>query len=336
MGENKETVEVSIEKAEISFEFEPNQLIGGVRNFFIESIKRRQFTKDWSKMSEDEQRIEVNRCEGEAEQLVHHIINAVASGGYDVIHAELDKFTVKDGGVTVVAKGVADDGALVTLNHVGKKIMKIVVVDETQFDKMRDDPEIDPDQPSLLAEEVDEDDQAAADPEDVFPEGDDVIDPETGELIEEAPEPAPKKEAKPKAKVDIKKEVPPIESAPKKKPATKKKADKKVVELVPETKTDAPVLDEKEEAKIIGRGSSARQLDMKKDANPYDEGSPEYDLWNRGFSQADTQIEELTQQGYDACFNGDDITSCNWSAGTIERKSWMKGFESCKADSAVG
>lgn len=351
MGEDKKTIEVSVEKAEISFEFEPNQLIGGVRNFFIESIKRRQFIKDWSKMSEDEQRIEVTRCEDEAEQLVHHIINAVAAGGYDVIHAELDKFTVKDGGVTIVAKGVADDGAVMSLNHTGKKLMKIVVVDERQFDMIRDDPKIDADQPSLLAEEVDEEAEAvASQPDDVFPEGDDVIDAETGEYVdaEVTAQPDPEPEPKPKAKtltakkdkkIDIKKEVPAVE--PKSKAATKakkgaaKKTDAKVVELVPQDGVKTEAMDEKAEAKIVGRGSSARQLEMKKDANPYDEGSLESNLWLTGFDQADTQIDQLTQAGYDAAFNKEDITSCKWSAGTIERKSWMKGFETAVADSAV-
>lgn len=104
-------------------------------------------------MSEDDQRSEIQMTQSLCDDLVRKVVDMVASGQHSVIHALMDNFKIKDGMVTVTAKGMADDGAVLALNSVGKKAIKIVVADAEQFDADGYDAEADPDQPSMLPDE---------------------------------------------------------------------------------------------------------------------------------------------------------------------------------------
>ncbi len=111
-----------------------------------------------------------------SEELVHSVVEIVAAGNYDVIHAKLDNFKIKDGDVTVTSKGRASDGALLALNSVGVKALKIIVADDAQFDQHREQVRIDPDEPGMF------EDDGSADGEFEADDDGDVLDPETGEL----------------------------------------------------------------------------------------------------------------------------------------------------------
>tara|TARA_R110000850_G_scaffold23358_1_gene69086 strand:- start:20762 stop:22006 length:1245 start_codon:yes stop_codon:yes gene_type:complete len=101
-------------------------------------------------MSEDDQRAEIQMTQSLADDLVRKVVEMVASGSNSVIHALLDNFKIKDGLVTITAKGAADDGAVLALNSVGKKALKIVVADAEQFDVDGREADVDSDQPSML------------------------------------------------------------------------------------------------------------------------------------------------------------------------------------------
>lgn len=139
--------------------------------------KRRQDLAStlWKSLSEKQQSEEIDRLDSFAFDLVTAVVETIAQGDFPVIHAKLDSFKIKSGEVTITGKGLSDDEALIALNHIGTKAMKIVVANEGQFDLIRAPVEISPDQPDMLS------------PADEETEANEIIDPETGELLDEAP-----------------------------------------------------------------------------------------------------------------------------------------------------
>lgn len=131
------------------FDFETTALVQGVRDFLLRNVRENGMKKPWGKMSEKEQELEINRASEKAEDIINQIVELVAQGDYPVIHAIVDNFKIKAGEVTISAKGIADDEALLTLNHAGQKAVKIVVADPSQFDKQRTHVAADPDEPGL-------------------------------------------------------------------------------------------------------------------------------------------------------------------------------------------
>jgi len=164
------------------FKLNPNQLVQDIRDTLLRSLRENAERTPWPKMSEADQREAVENMEDIAMQLVRGTVEIVAQGKNDVVHAVLDKFTIKDGTVQIVASGLAEDNVLLTLNHAGKKAVKIVVADAEQFDKRRDPAQVMRDQPILFDDEAEGGDQTDADnaytPENPDDEGGDQFDNE--------------------------------------------------------------------------------------------------------------------------------------------------------------
>ena len=184
MEPNKKPVKITVPETGVEFTLATAELVAKVRDALLNKRRFDIAATTWAAMSEKDQRQEVDRLEAFAEELVVAVVNVVAAGGYDVIHARLDNFKVKDGAVTVMAKGIADDGALIKLNHADGKVLKIIVADEGQFDQHRDKVHVDADEPALFTEEGGEADEDEEDEED------EIVDPETGEITS-AKDPAP-------------------------------------------------------------------------------------------------------------------------------------------------
>lgn len=124
-------------------------MIQDTRDFLLRNVRENGMKKPWGKMTEGEQKLEIERATDRAEKLVQSIVDHVAQGEFPVIHAIVDNFKIKDGTVTITAKGMADDDVLLTLNHAGQKAVKIVVADAQQFDQTRSNIQPDPDEPGL-------------------------------------------------------------------------------------------------------------------------------------------------------------------------------------------
>lgn len=105
--------------------------------------------KPWQKMTEGEQKLEIERATDRATQLVDDIVDVVATGDFPVVHAIIDNYTSKNGEVKIVAKGVASDDVILNLHHAAQKPVKIVVADRNQFDQSRSNVPVDPDEPGL-------------------------------------------------------------------------------------------------------------------------------------------------------------------------------------------
>lgn len=138
-------------------------LVGDVRDRVLSRRRQDVMSIMWKDMTEAQQRDEIQAMTLLAEDLVTAVVDLVAAGGHDVIHAKLDNFKIKDGAVTLTAKGAADDGALLALNHVGHKNLKIIVANAEQFDQQREEIAPDSDQPSMFTDADESPDEGGLD-----------------------------------------------------------------------------------------------------------------------------------------------------------------------------
>jgi hypothetical protein len=137
------------EENPITLNLDTTRLVDGVRDFLLRNVRENGMKKPWGKMTEGEQRLEIERATDRAAGVVSDVVDLIAQGDFPVIHAIVDNFKIKDGEVTITAKGLAEDDVLLTLNHAGKKSVKIVVADAQQFDQSRSNIQPDPDEPGL-------------------------------------------------------------------------------------------------------------------------------------------------------------------------------------------
>jgi len=169
MGTNNEALEITIEETGEIFKFRPAKLVNDTRAILL-SLRQMQIqSMPWSMLSEEQQSAEIRSMDSLANDLVMKIVDVVARGDMSVVHAKLDKFTIKDGTAQIVASGRADDAAVVQINRFGDKELKIMVLDGQQFDTERDKMQAQPDQGAMFDDEDDihgsepqADDQSAA------------------------------------------------------------------------------------------------------------------------------------------------------------------------------
>lgn len=175
MGENKENLEVTIEQTGQTFNLPTGELVASVRDALLNKRRLDIASVMWKSMTEDQQKKEVEDWTSFAYDLVAGIVNKVASADCEVIHASFNGASLKpDGSIEVKLSGRADDEALVGLNHMRGKLLKVMVIDEDQFDQHREPYHVDKDEPALFEDEPD------------TPPSDDkeIIDLETGEITE--------------------------------------------------------------------------------------------------------------------------------------------------------
>lgn len=139
MVNNPQRIEITDPETGEVVSINPATAVSNLRDLFVSRRRLQVVATPWPNLTEDQQRDEINRATEWSEEVVKSVVEMVAQAGRQVIHAKLDNFKVKDGEVTITGKGRADDGALLSLNHVGNKYLKIGVADAEQFDQQRDD-----------------------------------------------------------------------------------------------------------------------------------------------------------------------------------------------------
>jgi hypothetical protein len=329
MGKHQETIEVtSPEDGEI-VTLNITSLVSDVRDLFLSKIRNDKNKTIWSKMSEADQKIEIEHAHNMASEIVSKVASLVACGQHAVIHALLDNYKVKDGGVTVTAKGIADDGAVLALNHVGKKALKIIVVDEGQFDQDGKPAEPDPDQYRMNVENDDDgpsladamQDAIEADTDD--DEGDrqdeeeDEQEPETqeDELIASKPELTPYEQGQGSAKHGMDERSNPF---------------------------DGRTADGKEWLRGHREWMDANQPDQsvdKENLETADEPNEESDELPDDATLTDVEIDDATgrdadwyrEEGAQAFKAGKSRDDVSYDGGTSEFLAWQQGFDRAKA-----
>jgi hypothetical protein len=259
----------------------------------------------------------------------------IAAAGNEVIHAQLDNFKIKDGKVTLTAAGIADDGSVLALNHVGKKLLKIVVADPEKHDMQREGLEPDPDQPEM---ELDDDDtgttQDAADEADLENDPDfDKGEPEAVNLGDTDPE---KMGAAARAAGAKMKENPfekDTEDFNAWKAGWKSGAEDQTEAADENPDDDGTEENVGDNPGVMGR--LARMQGAGPDDNPFDGGTDDYLEWSNAWIATDKDVQGVVQAGRDEFVNGGDRDSRGgWKEGSDAHKFWLEGFDAAAAEAA--
>lgn len=316
----------------------------------------------WSKLSESQQQDEITAAQVAAFDLVRAAVELVATRDNDVIHAQFDGLALKpDGAVQIKLKGHADDDELLKLNRVGKKVLKITVLDEEQFNEQRREMKPDADQKKMAFDE-DEKPEAPADgaiADQLREAGYEVNGNWTeikGDGANEAKSPQwlggfqsrmggfprslnpfanPDGEYIDGEESDVQDwfdgwdaadesgEAPPLDDATSE-PDGAQNAE-------PETKTDQ---EPESEAELgpFALGETARLDGKGPDENPFDGGTEEGKAWAEGYNSADAEIDILIEQGYEARKDGQAPERNPWKAGSRENGWWQEGYDKAKSE----
>lgn len=120
-------------------------LTGDIATFLIDRL--RQFPKTYREMSEKEQEAQIEAAKSAAKELVSKAVNIVASGGREVIMAELGKITVDKRIKAVVEVNSQYAEELIAVQ--GKPIL-IVTNSDAEFSGGGEDLKADPDQREMF------------------------------------------------------------------------------------------------------------------------------------------------------------------------------------------
>lgn len=300
MGNNQKRVEVVDQETGEVFGLNTGMLISNVRDVLMSKRRQQMVAMTWSQLGEQQQKDEIQDLTNLAEELVEKIVELVAQAGRDVIHAQLDNFKVKDGAVTVTAKGAADDGAILALNSIGKKNLKIVVADAGQFDEQRDEIVPTPDQNDMFPDEEDQEPMGEQEVDDLAAEMDKQLDEmeEPDDLHEQDGD------------------------------ATEEAQPANQEEQTQAAETEAGDGNTAPDVSPAQAGQDARLKGAGPDENPYDGGSIEAGEWQGAYNDADEQIKSLISDGVKAADEGKTVKDCPWKSGTDGERFWLEGFNS--------
>lgn len=368
MGENQKRIEFTDPETGEIRSLNAAMLVGDVRDVLI-SKRRMQITSTvWTNLTEEDQRTEIQDISNLAEDLVKSIVDLVAAGGNEVIHAKLDNFKIKDGSVTLTAKGVADDGAVLALNHVGHKHLKIIVADHEKFDQQRERLEPQADQPSMFGDDDEPSEMSDQEVEDIGADMDAQMDgmddPDDLHTQEEEGTPAsdeavagyharmqghhsnrnpfqidtPEREEWYNGwkKADNDGVAPDVEPWPQvEEDATGPDPDAKP-EPKPKKTRKKKEPEPAPEMSAAQQGQQARVQGAGPDENPFDGGTDKHNDWTEGYNQACAEIQTLIDAGKKAAQDGEDLKSCPWKQGSDGERFWLEGYNSGAPDGDQG
>lgn len=313
MGEHQENVEIVDEETGEVIGLSTTALVADIRDYLMSKRRLQIKATEWTKLSEQDQRDEIQSATNTAADLVEAVVDMVAAAGREVIHAKLDNFKIKDGVVTLTAKGVADDGALLSLNHVGQKNLKIIVADAENHDQVRPDVPVKKDQPELPIEGVEEstpagDTVSAADVNDMLSESDEMSDDEIAEVDQQMSDDD-----------DLQEEAPEADDQDHQDTADQGQT---------EDQESAPEEGEQPDMPPMALGQQARLRGDGPDENPFDGGTKDHIAWDKGYAEADKEATKVVGDGLKAAEAGEDRHGGKWKEGTDAYRLWMEGYDS--------
>lgn len=128
---------------------EPNPtvetLTGDIRDFLLGHL--RDMKKPWPQMSEKEQNDKIWAAENAARSIVSKAVNIISAHGFDKVHVQVGKFTVKDGQIKAEFVTPATDENLISIKHAGLAVL--VLADPAVFEGQKEEAKADPDEPGL-------------------------------------------------------------------------------------------------------------------------------------------------------------------------------------------
>lgn len=130
-------------------------LTGDIRDFLLGHLRDMQ--KPWAQMSEREQNDKIYAASSAARSVLSAAVNLIAAHGFDKVHVQVGKFTVKDGQIKAEFTTNATDASLISIRHAGSAVL--VLADPAVFEGERAAAKADPDEPGLPMD--DKQDEAA-------------------------------------------------------------------------------------------------------------------------------------------------------------------------------
>lgn len=162
MGNSKEAIQITDEETGDTFDLNITSLVSDIRDRMIARRRLQTEATVWRKLSERQQQDEITAAHDAAFDIIRAAVELVATRENDVIHAQFKTLALDDkGGVKITLVGFADDKELVKINRVGKKVLKITVLDEGQFNEKKRDLKPDADQPEMALDEDEKPDESA-------------------------------------------------------------------------------------------------------------------------------------------------------------------------------
>lgn len=310
MGESQTIIEVVDPETGEAFNLNATSLVSNVRDVFLSRRRMQTQATEWSKLSEADQREEINAMHELARSTINKVVEVVAEAGQTCAHVEVSKFAVDvdKGEVVITSKGFASDEMLTDLAHAKGKVAKLTVVDAQQFNKEGKMPEPEPDQPDMLPEGDD-------DP------GEKISATEANKALQESIMSADDISA---TAEEMDAQLDDADDLHADEPDTEPEAPAKDPE--PEAETTEPEAETFDPTPFQAEGAAAAFDEKKASDNPHDDGSDESNAWLDGYSNGLEQVDELHRSGYDARADGMAPTRCTWKKGTPEHKIWMLGY----------
>lgn len=127
-------------------------LTGDIRDFLLGHLRDMQ--KPWAQMSERDQNDVIWAATNAASSMIFKAVNLIAAHGFDKVHVQVGKFTVKDGQIKAEFTTNATDASLISIRHAGSAVL--VLADPAVFEGQRDAAKADPDEPEMPFDERDE------------------------------------------------------------------------------------------------------------------------------------------------------------------------------------
>lgn len=301
MGNSKETIQITDEETGEIFDLNITSLVSDIRDRMIARRRLQTEATVWSKLSESQQQDEITAAHNAAFDIIRAAVELVATRENDVIHAQFKTLALDDkGGVKITLVGHADDEELVKINRVGKKVLKITVLDEQQFNEQKRDLKPDADQPEMAFDEDEKPDEPAQ-----------VEGPIADQLRE--------------AGYDVK------EAEDGTTTVEPQEVEDQADSAEPEQE-EGQEAEESPDVDPYAMGQEARASGQGPDENPFDGGTEDGNAWAEGYKDADGEIEHLIGQGYDARKDGQAPDRNPWKANSRENGWWQEGYDKAKAE----
>jgi len=270
-----------------------NSIVSDVRDRMLARRKMQTEATVWAKLPEHKQREEIQEAHNAAFDIVRSVTELVATRGVELIHAQFKSAAIDDKcNIKIMLAGRTDDEQLVALNRVGSKILKIMVLDHDQFNAERTEVKPDADQPEMFNE-------------DEKPDA-----PVEGAIADQLRE----------AGYDVQQDEDGNQEIEETHGSNEETQEAMAIEQ-DQAPDDADPFEAGQAARIDGKGP---------DDNPFDGGTDDYIAWSEGHAEADGEISQLVQQGYDARKEGKDESKNPWKAKSRENGWWLEGYNKAK------
>jgi len=286
----------AVEQSGKNFKLHCDTLVSDVRDHLLTKRRAQTFLSPWNKMSQEDQQDEIEGITNLAEQIIRKCVDIVADNGFETIYATLDDVALKTGTAKLKIANLDDPTVLCAMGaHIGKSV-RIVVADDSDFDKARTQMQADLDQPPL---------PMGGDGEQ---EPGESIDPSAGEDA--------------KTTYDANVEFPDTDELD-----TSGNGD---------AEAGTPIDAEGKPLTPKAEGYVAGVSGKDKPENPFIEGEPNAKEWEAGYQDGVKEASKIMKEGATAFADGVDADAAPYKAGTDARMFWMRGFdqEEAKASKA--